>query len=311
MIILGNKYKFNEIELNKLNKKFKNLKILEYNENKKSYISARQDIKNLLSNGCYKYLVINSDQNINNRMIKFITLLGFKYRKKSIKIISIQKLLEEYLKKLYIPDDDKNLDFLMDIKTYNIFQYSIKKFIDFIACFILLFINFFFKFYVQKKIKEQSPGSLYFIQNRIGKNVKVFKCYKFRTMHENSNLKKYTSKNDDRIFPFGDFLRKTRLDEIPQCFNIIKGDMHLVGPRAEWDILVKEYEQEIPYYNERHIVKPGITGWAQVNYPYGENIYDTKQKLMYDLYYIKHWSIWLEIKIIFATITIMIRKKGI
>lgn len=115
-------------------------------------------------------------------------------------------------------------------------------------------------------------------------------------MHENSKHNPYTKENDERVFAFGSFMRKTRIDEIPQCINILRGEMHLIGPRAEWDILVRNYEKEIPYYNERHLVRPGITGWAQVNYPYGENAEDTKQKLMYDLYYIKHWSVWLEIK---------------
>ena len=87
--------------------------------------------------------------------------------------------------------------------------------------------------------------------------------------------------------------------------------MHLIGPRTEWDILVHDYEKKIPYYNERHIVRPGITGWAQVNYPYGANALDAKQKLMYDLYYIKHWSLWLEIKIIAKTIAIIFEKRGI
>nr|WP_241468807.1 sugar transferase [Campylobacter sputorum] len=149
------------------------------------------------------------------------------------------------------------------------------------------------------------------MQDRVGKDLKTFKCYKFRTMHENSHFAKYTTKDDSRIFKFGKFMRKTRIDEIPQVINVLKKDMHIVGPRAEWHILVKEYEKEIPYYNERHVVRPGITGLAQVNYPYGKNLYDTRQKLMYDLYYIKHWSIWLEIKIIFKTIKIMINKKGI
>jgi lipopolysaccharide/colanic/teichoic acid biosynthesis glycosyltransferase len=106
-------------------------------------------------------------------------------------------------------------------------------------------------------------------------------------------------------------MRKTRIDEIPQLFNILKGDIHLIGPRAEWNKLVEEYEQEIPYYNHRHIVAPGITGWAQVMFVEGRGKDDTKQKLMYDLYYIKHWSLLLEIKIIYKTIMVVLSKKGI
>jgi lipopolysaccharide/colanic/teichoic acid biosynthesis glycosyltransferase len=106
-------------------------------------------------------------------------------------------------------------------------------------------------------------------------------------------------------------MRKSRLDEIPQVWNIIKGEMHLIGPRTEWDILVAQYESQIPYYNERHLVRPGITGWAQVMYPYGANVEDARQKLMYDLYYIKHWSLMLELKIVWMTIMTVLGRKGL
>ena len=150
-----------------------------------------------------------------------------------------------------------------------------------------------------------------FKQDRVGINKKIFKCIKYRSMHLNSYHDKYTRENDSRIFPWGEIMRKTRIDELPQMLNVLKGDMHLIGPRAEWKILVEEYEKEIPYYNERHLVRPGITGWAQVNYPYGSCIEDTKQKLMYDLYYIKHYSIWLDIKIVWKTIMVVLGKKGL
>jgi len=119
---------------------------------------------------------------------------------------------------------------------------------------------------------------------------------------------KFASKNDNRVFPWGKTMRKKRLDELPQMINILKGQMHLVGPRPERKYWVDKFEKNIPYYNERHIVKPGITGWAQVMYGYGENEEDARQKLMYDLYYIKNWSIILEIKIIWKTIFVVFGK---
>jgi lipopolysaccharide/colanic/teichoic acid biosynthesis glycosyltransferase len=130
-------------------------------------------------------------------------------------------------------------------------------------------------------------------------------------MHEDSHDDPYTRENDTRIYPWGDFMRKTRIDELPQLINILKGDMHLLGPRAEWNRLVRQYETQIPYYYKRHIIKPGITGWAQVNYPYGANIYDTKQKLMFDFYYIKHWSLWLEITSLWKTVMVVLGRKGV
>jgi len=112
------------------------------------------------------------------------------------------------------------------------------------------------------------------------------------------------------FFPWGKIMRKTRIDELPQIWNVLKGDMSMIGPRAEWNILVEKYEKKISYYNGRHLVKPGITGWAQVNYPYGINGFDAKQKLMYDFYYIKNWSLGLEIKIIWKTIFVMMFRRG-
>lgn len=311
MIVLGDKYKFNEIELKKLRKKFKNIEFLEYDGSRKSSVLIRKKIKELLKKNYHKYLVLNTNFNIDPKMVKFLTLLQFRYRRKSLRVISIQKLLERHLCKVYIPDELKKMDFLSEIRPYNKFEFLIKRVIDIVGALILWVINLAIKPYVRKKIKEQSPGKIYFIQKRVGVNTKEFECYKFRTMHENSEFAKYTKKDDNRVFPFGKFMRKTRIDELPQYINVLKGDMHLIGPRAEWNILVNEYEKEIPYYNERHLVRPGITGWAQVNYPYGENLYDTKQKLMYDLYYIKHWSLWLEIKVVFKTIGIVLGRKGI
>jgi lipopolysaccharide/colanic/teichoic acid biosynthesis glycosyltransferase len=179
--------------------------------------------------------------------------------------------------------------------------------------FILFSLMPFFKYITNKKIKEQSPGSIYFRQQRVGLNNKEFSCVKFRSMHEhNSNDDIRTAtKEDNRIFSWGDTMRKTRVDEIPQVFNILKGELHLIGPRAEWNKLTQEYEKQIPYYNQRHIVTPGITGWAQVMFIEGRDKDDTRQKLMYDLYYIKHWSLLLELKVIYKTVLVILGKRGI
>ncbi|HHD82025.1 MAG TPA: sugar transferase, partial [Campylobacterales bacterium] len=160
------------------------------------------------------------------------------------------------------------------------------------------------------KIKKESPGPIFFKQSRIGLKGKPFTCYKFRSMHVNSKFNPYTQENDSRIFPFGNTMRQMRIDELPQLFNIIKGEMHLIGPRAEWDILVKDYEKVIPNYHDRHLVSPGITGLAQVQYPYGRNIKDAKNKLRYDRLYIDSWSLLLELKVVWKTIEVILGKRG-
>ena len=153
-------------------------------------------------------------------------------------------------------------------------------------------------------------GPVFFSQSRIGRNHVPFRLYKLRTMRVHSGGDLYTKPDDERITRVGRFLRATRIDEFPQLWNVLRGDMSLIGPRAEWDRLVERYEHEIPCYHFRHLVKPGITGWAQVNYPYGASMEDTLRKLEYDLYYIRHFSFVLDASIVLKTVHVMLFGKG-
>jgi exopolysaccharide biosynthesis polyprenyl glycosylphosphotransferase len=152
-----------------------------------------------------------------------------------------------------------------------------------------------------------------FSQSRVGRENSIFTIHKFRTMvsRDSPNLDDiYTREGDPRITRVGRWLRKLRLDELPQFWNVLKGDMSLIGPRAEWDKCVECYEKKIPFYHFRHLVKPGITGWAQVNYPYGESDEDAIEKLKYDLYYIRHYSLKLDAMIVLKTVHVMLFSKG-
>jgi len=160
-------------------------------------------------------------------------------------------------------------------------------------------------------VKLTSEGPIFFRQQRIGAGEVPFTLIKLRTMQIGSDAKgDYTSVDDPRITPIGNFLRKSRLDELPQLINVIRGEMSLIGPRAEWGKLVKNYEKAIPHYHLRHIVKPGITGWAQVNYPYGANLEDTINKLKYDLYYVRYFSLVMDLTIIIKTGYTMLFGRG-
>lgn len=159
-------------------------------------------------------------------------------------------------------------------------------------------------------IRATDRGPVFFRQTRVGRNRALFDVYKLRTMRVASGGDLYTREGDDRITPVGRFLRATRLDEAPQLLNVLRGEMSLIGPRAEWVKLVERYEREIPCYHFRHLVKPGITGWAQVNYPYGANVEDTMRKLEYDLYYIRFFSFVLDASIVLKTIHVMLGGKG-
>ena len=155
-------------------------------------------------------------------------------------------------------------------------------------------------------------GHLFYSQQRVGKDGVVFEILKYRTMVKNaeSDGAVFTAANDSRVTAFGKFMRKTRMDEFPQFINILKGDMAVIGPRPERPIFVKEIAEIMPFYKTRHIIKPGLTGWAQVNYSYGETIDDSLIKLQYDLYYIKHRSIYLDMNIAFKTITTILFYRG-
>lgn len=161
-------------------------------------------------------------------------------------------------------------------------------------------------------IKIDSSGPVFYSQTRIGRDNRPFRLWKIRTMvrHADKDNVHWTTDHDSRITRFGKYLRKMRMDEVPQLFNILKGDMTLIGPRPEAVSLVEMYRKEIPYYLERHMVTPGITGWAQINYPYGNSVEDAREKLKYDYYYIKNRSLILDAIIFLRTIRIVLTGKG-
>lgn len=156
-------------------------------------------------------------------------------------------------------------------------------------------------------IKLDSPGPVFYTQERVGKNGRTFKIIKFRSMRQDAEKggAQWATERDPRITRIGNFLRKTRIDEIPQFINILRGDMSFVGPRAERPIFVAQLSEQIPFFDQRHLVEPGLTGWAQVNYGYGASVEDSMQKLQYDLYYIKNVSLLFDIWIMFKTIKVV------
>ncbi len=161
-------------------------------------------------------------------------------------------------------------------------------------------------------VKLESKGPVFFIQERIGEGNKKFNIVKFRSMTTDAEKDgpQWASKNDNRVTKFGKIMRATRIDELPQLWNVLRGEMSFVGPRPEREFFIQQLEKEIPYYNLRHTVKPGLTGWAQVMYPYGASVEDAYRKLQYDLYYIKHHSIPFDVKVLLKTVTIVIFGKG-
>jgi sugar transferase (PEP-CTERM system associated) len=162
-------------------------------------------------------------------------------------------------------------------------------------------------------IRLDSPGPLLYSQERVGENGAVFKIFKFRSMRTDAELAGkpvWARDNDDRITRVGRLIRKARLDELPQLWNVMRGDMSFVGPRPERPFFVEQLAEDIPFYLQRHSVKPGLTGWAQVKYQYGSTVEDAMEKLRYDLYYIKHMSIIFDLTIVLDTVKVILFGKG-
>ena len=167
--------------------------------------------------------------------------------------------------------------------------------------------------FVALAVKLSSEGPVFYRQQRVGRGGETFYCYKFRTMRQDAEADTgatWATDDDPRITKVGKYLRLLRLDEIPQLWCVLKGDMHFVGPRPERPEFVEWLSREIPYYNLRHVVRPGITGWAQVQYKYGNTLQDAREKLQYDLFYIKNASIGLDLLIMFQTVKIVLLGRG-
>lgn len=190
-----------------------------------------------------------------------------------------------------------------------------KRFFDILIGLIILTLGFPLMVLVGLAIfiESRGRGSIFFHQTRVGLNGELFRVHKFRSMRmdaEADGVARWASKNDSRITRVGALIRKTRLDELPQVFNVLRGEMSLVGPRPERPEFVEELKKEIPFYGERHRVKPGLTGWAQLCYQYGSSTDDAKNKLEFDLYYVKNASFFLDLIVLLETVEVVLWGKG-
>jgi len=187
-----------------------------------------------------------------------------------------------------------------------------KRTFDIVASLVLLIFAFPIMLVTALLVYMEDRGPIFYRQVRVGKNWKLVHVMKFRSMRTDAekNGAQWAQANDDRVTRIGKFIRKTRIDELPQMFNVLKGDMSFVGPRPERPQFVEQFSESIPFYAERHRVKPGVTGWAQICYPYGASEKDTIEKLQYDLYYVKNYSVFLDLTILFQTAEVILWGKG-
>jgi sugar transferase (PEP-CTERM system associated) len=233
-------------------------------------------------------------------------------RLRGVVIEDASVLMERLLGRL--PLDGLNPSALIFTDGFNVkaSQQIVRRLVSITASFIGLAICLPFIPFIILAVRLSSPGPIFFRQTRVGLRGRPFSVLKFRTMRQDAEAQGavWATKNDPRVTSLGRFMRKTRLDEIPQLWNVLRGEMGFVGPRPERPEFVQWLSREIPFYELRHIIRPGITGWAQVRYQYGASLEETKQKLEYDLYYIKHLSLGLDLLIMFETIKTIILRRG-
>ncbi|MDR5886712.1 sugar transferase [Vreelandella janggokensis] len=187
-----------------------------------------------------------------------------------------------------------------------LFYVGFKRVMDFLPAVILLPFLLPVLLAVALLIKRDSPGPVFFMQPRVGYRGRSFNMFMFRSMYHYMSGEDFTvSGNDPRITRLGRILRRYRLDELPQLFNVLRGEMSFIGPRPESESLSEWYEQDVPFFSYRHVVRPGISGWAQVEQGYAAEVEGMKRKLQYDFYYIKHCSLWLDVLIVLKTVRIL------
>ena len=225
----------------------------------------------------------------------------YQLRTLGVRFYNHKDFYEQLLRRVYLSQINEiwfleNIDY-REKRVYNL----VKRLVDLVLGFLGFLVFVVTLPLIALLIKLTSQGPVFFFQERVGRHGKIFKVYKYRSMKQGTATNTWTSVNDPRITPFGKFLRITRLDEIPQFINLVIGNMSLVGPRPEQPHIVEELKRSVPFYDERHLVKPGITGWAQLNV-YAGSVEESKIKLQYDLYYIKHRSILFDLEIIAKTL---------
>ena len=296
--------------LNKKNNKYQYVGYVHENkENLDNYLGSVCNISKIVKENNIHEIIFTS-----RKQIKNYADLVVKLKLKGITVCDYLSFLEREEGKVDVDKIDSLWILMTDgfVSFNNDFQKRIKRAFDLMLAVIIGICASPVMIISAIIVKLESPGPIIYSQARVGENQKEFYVHKFRSMRNDAekNGAKWAVENDPRVTKFGNFMRKTRIDELPQIWNVLKGEMSFIGPRPERQVFINEIEKEVPNYNLRHFIKPGLTGWAQVMYPYGASIEDAKRKLEYDLYYIKHQDIFLDIIIFFKTIQTVVFGKG-
>ena len=236
-------------------------------------------------------------------------------RMAGIEVMDILSFIERQLGKVELKLLHPSWLIFSDGFRYGVMRVITKRLFDVVASLLVLSVTWPFMIAAAAAIFLESGcrGPIFYHQVRVGENWRLFQLSKFRSMRvdaEADGVARWAQKNDGRVTTVGAFIRKTRIDELPQLFNVLKGDMSFVGPRPERPVFVEQLSAQIPFYSERHRVKPGITGWAQISYAYGASEEDAVHKLQYDLYYVKNYSLFLDLLILLQTVEVVLWGRG-
>ena len=288
-------------------------RILEESSSRKSNVKLilkkEDEVLNEIKSSSIEGIVINSFANISEANLEVFR----KLKLRGIKVITSLTWFEKELNRIPTNLIYDRYQLIEKIKSseYN-YQLRIKRIGDIVVSLLLLFFLSPIFLTISILIFLEDRNSIFYTQRRPGLNGRKLKIIKFRSMKINAEKDgiQWSSKNDNRITKVGKLIRATRLDELPQLFCVIKGDMSLIGPRPERPEIEEAFLKDIPYYDYRNVIKPGLSGWAQVNYPYGASVFDSRKKLSYDIYYITNFSFFLDLLILFQTIKIIFNLKG-
>ncbi len=279
-----------------------------FNPNNAPVFSALEDFNDYLNSRKINRIVVAVDDR--RGTIPIQTLIQCKMQ--GISIDQGVDFFERIAGKVLVEKLDPSWIFFSDGFGFSRWKRSLKRILDISLAFPLFILALPILIFSAIIIKFESAGPVFYLQERVGEHSSVFKLIKLRSMHQDAekNGAVWAAVNDNRVTRFGAFMRKTRIDELPQLWNVLKGEMSLVGPRPERPVFVEKLVKIIPYYDIRHATKPGVTGWAQVCYPYGASTEDALRKLEFDLYYLKNSTVVLDLFIIFKTVKTILFRKG-
>ncbi len=282
---------------------------VEFIANKGKILSSAEPLESIVKRLRVEEIVVG----IRDRRRRLPIQELLKLKLNGISIIDLSSFFERETGRIQLESLNPSWLIFGDGFKQGIFKRTVKRLFDIGASSVLLIIAAPVMAITAFLIYQEDKGPVFYRQERVGQNGRVFKLLKFRSMRpdaEGDGVPKWAQKNDDRVTGVGRVIRKIRVDELPQVFNVLKGDMSFVGPRPERPYFVEQLTKHTFYYSYRHTIKPGITGWAQVRYPYGASVEDAMEKLQYDLYYVKNNSLFLDMIILFQTARVLLWNDG-